>query len=212
VGDDYAELFGGIYAERKWYNGSGSGSQPANTEEYRHFLQDYLKINDIKSAVDVGCGDWKFSWLVQWPEDFSYLGIDVVDRVIRINRHDWTDWGVADIRFECADVLEMTELPPADLVLVKDIFQHWPNGAIRHLGSLLAGRRALITYDTMRLDISPAPAADPAPPVNADIPAGAWRPLALEEPPFGWPVKEQLTYVAPSLKYGYYKTVVELRP
>lgn len=210
--EDMGEVFTAIYRAQQWYNGSGSGSQPANTTDYRDFLVKYIREHELTSAVDVGCGDWKFSWLVEWPEDFRYIGIDVVEKVIRINRHDWIDWGVADIQFVAADVMMMDELPPADLVIVKDVIQHWPNEAIRHLGRLLAGRRALITYDTMRLPVDPGAPMDYPPTVNQDIPPGAWHPLALEFEPFGWPVTQVMAYVAPSLKFGYYKTVVEMRP
>jgi hypothetical protein len=201
-----AEAFEGIYKGARWYNGSGSGSQPANTEAYRRFLEGYIAEHDITSAVDIGCGDWKFSWLVDWPEDFAYLGIDVVDRLIRINRHDWTDWGVADIKFLTADVLAMDSLPPADLVIVKDICQHWPNDAIQYLGHLLAGRRALITHE------ADAPYMVGQPGINADIEPGGYRPVDLRAAPFGWPVREVFEYTARSPGRALVKTVMELRP
>jgi hypothetical protein len=195
-----ADIFTAIYEGGRWYNGSGSGSQPANTCEYRAFLESYIKEHDITSAVDVGCGDWKFSWLVQWPEDFSYLGLDVVDKVIRVNRHDWTDWGVADIRFATADVLAMDELPAADLVLVKDVCQHWPNVAVHHLGRLLAGRRALITHEVGIPGMAP----------NQDIPAGGYRPVDLNWAPFQWPVKPVFQYVSHSPGRALTKIVMEM--
>ena len=200
MAEGMAEVFTAAYEGHRWHNGSGSGSQPANTAEYREFLAGYLVRHGIESAVDVGCGDWKFSWLVAWPEDFSYLGIDVVERVIRINRHDWTDWGVADIRFMAADVMEMDELPPADLVIVKDVLQHWPNQAIHHLGRLLAGRRALITNERA------------GPGVNRDIPAGEYRPVDLELSPFRWGGRAAFTYVSRSPGRELIKTVWEMTP
>lgn len=196
-----AEVFGAIYESGRWHNGSGSGSQPANTEDYRAFLARYIKEHDITSAVDVGCGDWKFSWLVEWPEEFGYLGIDVVEKIIRINRHDWTDWGVADIQFMAADVMAMDELPPAGLVLVKDVLQHWPNGAIHHLGRLLAGRRALITQESMG-----------GFELNQDIAPGECRPVNLQAEPFCWGVEARLTYVSRSPGRELLKTIWEMKP
>jgi SAM-dependent methyltransferase len=196
-----AEVFTAIYEAGQWHNGSGSGSQPANTGDYRDFLAKYIHENELTSAVDVGCGDWKFSWLVTWPEDFAYLGIDVVEQIIRINRHDWTDWGVADIQFMAADVMAMDELPPADLVIVKDVIQHWPNDAIHHLGRLLAGRRALITQESMG-----------GFELNQDIPPGGCRPVNLQLEPFCWGVGARLTYLSKSPGRDLLKTVWEMKP
>ena len=200
MAEGMAEVFTAIYEGHHWHNGSGSGSQPANTEEYRRWLVKYLADNDITSAVDVGCGDWKFSWLIEWPEDFEYLGIDVVERVVRINRNDWTDWGVADIRFLTADVMGMDELPPADLVIVKDVLQHWPNQAIHHLGRLIAGRRALVIQEGDGLG------------VNSDIPAGGYRPVDLSLEPFRWTDRPVFSYVSRSPGRDLRKLVWEMGP
>ncbi|MBI4414995.1 MAG: SAM-dependent methyltransferase, partial [Candidatus Kerfeldbacteria bacterium] len=53
-------IFEKIYKDKVWYKGSGSGSLPENTTTYRDFLQKYIKQNNIKSILDLGCGDWQF--------------------------------------------------------------------------------------------------------------------------------------------------------
>jgi len=46
--------------------GTGFGSLPWTTESYRRLLQDFLACRAIRSVVDVGCGDWQFSRLIDW--------------------------------------------------------------------------------------------------------------------------------------------------
>jgi hypothetical protein len=65
-----------IYAANIWGHGSGGGSSPINTRGYRRFLQNFLRKNNIKSVVDLGCGDWQFSHLIDW-KGIRYSGFDV---------------------------------------------------------------------------------------------------------------------------------------
>ena len=72
-----------IYDENLWGNGSGPGSSPANTVEYRAFLARFLGSNAIRTVTDLGCGDWQFSKLLDWSA-VNYTGIDVVEAVVEL--------------------------------------------------------------------------------------------------------------------------------
>ena len=175
--DTMHDAFARAYKDARWHNGSGSGSSPANTRAYRKFLARYMADRAIRSVLDIGCGDWQSSRLVDWT-GIDYLGVDVVPELVLRNsvlfeRHN--------IAFRTGDVLNGWDLPDADLVLCKDVLQHWPNAAVYELIEIrLAGRRALLTYDLGRQ--------------WADIEPGGYRPLDLTRPPFSWPVHEVLRY------------------
>ena len=77
-----------IYKNKTWFEGSGSGSFPENTEQYRALLQQYISKYGVKSVIDIGCGDWKFSKLMDWS-GITYLGLDVVDDVMQSNRETY---------------------------------------------------------------------------------------------------------------------------
>jgi SAM-dependent methyltransferase len=191
------DAFARAYKDGQWHHGSGSGSSPANTAAYRAFLAAYLRDNRVRSVLDIGCGDWQFSKLIDWA-GIAYTGIDVVPLLIARNRILYEQpW----VRFEYADALDGQSLPSADLILVKDLFQHWPDSAIRELGRRLAGRRALLTYDLNGNS-------------HTDIDPGGYRPLDLAAAPFGWPVCERLRYesVSHEGRVRRVKVVMELEP
>lgn len=158
---EMADAFARAYKDGQWHQGSGSGSSPANTLLYRQFLAGYMRKYQIRSVLDLGCGDWRVGKLIDWS-GVHYHGYDVVPELIMANA---IAYGKGWVQFTCADILDVP-LPPADLVLCKDLLQHWPDAAISDLISRLSGRRALITYDHSNA-------------VLTNIPAGGYRPLDL---------------------------------
>jgi SAM-dependent methyltransferase len=165
--------FARAYEQAAWTGGSGPGSGEAETAVWRPFLQRYLAVNDIWSVLDLGCGDWQSTRLIDWSGT-AYHGIDVVPAVIAANREKHAGPGIT---FRCADITTCP-LPAADLVIVKEVLQHWPTAAIAAFRKRLSWRRALIVNDY-----------DPAL-GNPDIAAGGYRPLDLAAAPFNWPVTE----------------------
>jgi hypothetical protein len=132
----------------------------------------------------VGCGDWSFSRSIEWGMA-TYVGIDVVPNVVaRLNRDHATD----RVLFIHGDATRMT-VPAADLLVVKDVLQHWPNQKILDfLGGLRRFRYVLLTNDRPRLYrrtgwrvFSRWAEIDTA---NADVPVGGYRPVRLREEPF----------------------------
>jgi SAM-dependent methyltransferase len=198
AGASMGEAFALAYKTGQWHHGSGSGSSPANTRAYRAFLARFMRANQVRSVLDIGCGDWQFSRLIDWT-GIAYTGLDVVPAVLERN---WTRYWKPGIRFECGDVLNGWHLPAADLVLVKDLLQHWPDTAVRELGRRLAGRRALLTYDLRHGG------------EHQDTVPGGYRPLDLARPPFSWSVAERLRYTAVSHqgRVRRVKVVMELAP
>lgn len=171
-------VFSEIYEKKVWYSGSGSGSAPENTVPYRDLLQSYLAEHRIKSVLDIGCGDWQFSCYMDW-QGASYVGLDVVSSVIEANQYDWSD---QNIRFEVADIAA-DPLPPADLVLIKDVLQHWPTADIKAFLPKLAGYKHVLITNTVHGNR-----------LNEDIAVGEARPIDLTAPPFECAGHELLRY------------------
>jgi SAM-dependent methyltransferase len=172
--DEARGVFRQIYASDHWKGGSGEGSEVAVTEAYRRVLAAVLRGRDVETVVDAGCGDWQFSRLVDWSAT-RYRGFDIVPEVVEANR---SAFGSEDVRFDVADI-RTEELPDADLLICKDVLQHWDQLSIcaflaRHLGRY---RYALVTNDVASVHVGPEA-------LNRDIPIGHWRTLDLEREPF----------------------------
>lgn len=118
----HKEIFTDIYNKNVW-GGSGGGSSPENTVEYRKLLQKFLKDKNIKSVIDFGCGDWSFSHMIDWS-GIEYNGLDAVSSVIDSNRIKHTK---SNVHFYVwADHTSIG----GDLLILKDVLQHWSNDQI----------------------------------------------------------------------------------
>jgi SAM-dependent methyltransferase len=164
-----------IYASDHWKSGSGEGSEVAATEPYRRVLASVLGARDVRTVVDAGCGDWQFSRLVDWSGK-RYLGVDIVPELITNNRRSFAREG---IEFTAADI-RTQKMPKADLLVCKDVLQHWDVQSIQAFlaRNLRRYRYALITNDVASVHMT-------AGMLNGEIPLGHWRPVDLERPVFG---------------------------
>lgn len=175
------------YAERHWGSDkhskgtSGVGSTLEFTKLYRVFLQDFLAAHAIRSVVDAGCGTWDFSQSIDWT-GIDYLGLDVVASVIESNQRRF---GAANVRFAVADIVR-DELPPADLLLVKDVLQHLSHADItRFLEQLPRYRHVLIVNDVRPGSLTAE---------LKDISTGGYRPIDPTRPPHSLPGTKVLAW------------------
>lgn len=172
--------FSEIYEKNEWLHGSGEGSLELHTRGYRKFLEEFVRRNHVSSIVDMGCGDWQSSRFINWG-DAKYQGYDVVPAVIDSNRDRFAATTVSFTLYSGRP----SELPPADLLIAKDILQHLPDRTIFELLPHLSRYRyALITND-----VDPAKLT-----VNADIAAGEHRYLDLRLPPFNLDAREVFSF------------------
>ena len=169
------EVFQGIYDSSGWgKGGSGQGSRLDVTQVYRDVVSCLIGSADVRSVVDAGCGDWEFAQLIDWSS-VTYLGLDVVPSVIESNQNQFSS---SKTRFECVDLGHAT-LPRADLLLCKDVLQHWPLEAVH---GFLRRLRMRFRYILLTNDVNSIHCADEL--LNGQIPLGSWRTLNLEKPPF----------------------------
>jgi SAM-dependent methyltransferase len=167
--------FNRIYADGTWGKDatgrgvSGSGSSLEITQEYRAYLEDFLKTHAVKSVVDAGSGDWTFSSAVDWG-DASYLGIDIASDVIEAVRKKHER---GKIRFQVGDITD--ELPAADLLISKDVLQHLSNELVHKFikNNLEKGKYKWVLLTNDRGN------------GNLDVESGGYRAIDLAAPPFG---------------------------
>lgn len=181
-GSDRATLsqaFTRIYDEDLWTNGSGPGSRPDNTIEYRAYVERFMVENAPTSVTDLGCGDWQFSRLIDWTGR-AYTGLDVVERVVAANVERFS---TPDIQFRLS--AGPGDLPGGDLLLCKEVLQHLPNALV---ASYLQAIRRRYRLALITNAIAPESQA------NREIEAGDWRPLRLDQPPFSAPGAVVFTY------------------
>ena len=174
-----SEAFTRVYEGSRWHNGSGPGSDPESTGLWREFLTAYMRGAGVRSVLDLGCGDWQHSKLIDW-EGIAYHGIDVVQDVVDANTERY---GRAGVTFQCADITSCP-LPGADLIICKEVLQHWPLADIVNFRRrVMWRRRVLIVNDCLPLV------------ANVDIEPGGYRPLDFTEPPLkSWNVTELLRW------------------
>lgn len=159
-----------VYATNEWGKGSGEGSAPKHTRGYVQFLQQFLKDQQIKSVVDMGCGDWQFSRFIDWT-GIEYHGFDLVQSVIETNQRRFARPNVRFTRYAG----DFGELPGAELLIAKDVLQHLSRENIeRFLPHIRRYRHCLLTNC-----VNPH-----GPTVNRDIQDGEFRYLDLRLEPY----------------------------
>lgn len=178
-------VFDEIYASSYWGLGSGGGSTIQAALPYKNFLERFLRDYRILSIVDLGCGDWQFSRLINFA-NASYIGFDVAESVVSANHHKYSS---ATISFQHFTSYE--DLPQADLLICKDVLQHLSNEEVQKALSILPKYKfALITNDIVNMSMLGAllwkmrhPSS--APLINREIKIGDYRPLDPTREPFG---------------------------
>tara|TARA_R110002126_G_scaffold75814_1_gene189203 strand:+ start:949 stop:1617 length:669 start_codon:yes stop_codon:yes gene_type:complete len=131
--NDSETIFTKIYDKHIWgkNKGSGKGSSILYNKKYITFLEQIIHHpnNNIKKIVDIGCGDWQFSKIINF-KDKSYLGIDCVKNIIDTNN---TLYKSDNITFQHLDIHKLVSLQTiqnADLIIIKDVLQHWDDHQI----------------------------------------------------------------------------------
>lgn len=132
---DHKEAFTKVYEtcawgdnkEREYKGSSGEGSSiEYNLTSYIPFIRAFFKIKGIKSVVDVGCGDWRCGDLIYRQDPIDYTGVDAYEALIKRNSETWKQH-----KWMCLDGFkERASLPSADLLILKDVIQHWKTAEI----------------------------------------------------------------------------------
>ena len=126
-----AEAFRRIYHTKAWGdNGepffSGAGSRGQVAELYCDFVIQFIRENQVRSVVDLGCGDFFVGRRIVEATGICYTGLDVVPELIEHHKNMVED---PRANFLCVDITRES-LPSADLCLIRQVLQHLSNPEI----------------------------------------------------------------------------------
>ncbi len=172
---DAEKIFTRIYARNSWHNAeskSGPGSTVGRTDLLRSRLSELVSELEVRSLLDVPCGDFNWMRLTELP-GVEYVGADVVPEMVRANT---LAYGSPGRKFVHLDMLR-SPLPKVDLVLCRDGLVHFSFSDIaRALRAIKESRSAYLLATTFTACSR-----------NTDVPTGDWRPLNLDLAPFRFP-------------------------
>lgn len=99
--------------------GSGVGSRGPVAVQKRALIQGLIDRLDIRTIIDVGCGDIEI--VQQLDYDGDYLGVDIAEAIVERNRRLMPAW-----RFEHGDFVSLASVSDvsADLVMCFDVLIH----------------------------------------------------------------------------------------
>lgn len=164
------EIFNEIYRHNIWYFGSGTGSVYWLNKPFVVFINNFiLSHKDIKTVVDIGCGDWQLGRHF-YLDKLRYIGCDVSDEVLNKVKRRYSSKRVT---FKRLDVVT-DSLPDGDLAIIKDVLQHLSFGDIKRVLSKLKRYKYVIIGNGILEEKF----------INKDIKNGKFRPLDITKPPF----------------------------
>jgi len=182
-------IFETIYRQNGWggtESPSGRGSTLEETVAIRQALPKLVTSFNIRSMLDIPCGD--VHWMSQVRMKLNpYIGADVVADLVASCADRWPSNDDTVREFLRLDLI-VHRLPSVDLVFCRDCLVHLSFANIRSAIANIkrSGSTFLLTTTY------------PGRP-NSDIATGEWRPIDLQAMPFGFPpplvlVNEQAAY------------------
>ncbi len=165
------DIFAGIYRNNGWsgrQSRSGTGSDLEETEIISKELPKTLELYDVKSMLDIPCGDFHWMRQVELPKDFKYIGADIVPDIINDIKYNHKQDKRLD--FKVLNIIE-DELPQVDLIFVRDCLGHLSNANVEKAVANIkrAKPKYLMATHWSKLII------------NSDIEDGSWRPINMNE-------------------------------
>ena len=168
------KTFEKIYDSNFWgskESKSGPDSQLKNTENIRKKLPEIFEKYNIKSVLDVPCGD--YNWMKNVKKDgIKYIGGDIVPKIIAENNKKYKD---DNTQFRKLDITK-DKLPKSDMIICRDCFQHLSDENVKKAIENFKNSGStylLVTNYPWTLE-------------NWDIKDGDFRPLNLCEEPFNF--------------------------
>lgn len=183
-------IFDEIYAKNGWGGSgvySGPGSEEVNSRAYEELVAAYALEHGVRSIVDIGCGDFQVSRriLARLPDSVSYRGLDVSRIAVERNTALFANDRISFAQCDAAK----DDLPPADLVLMREVLQHLSDRDIQAILPKLRRYPHAIVSNTRRKGATPRNADQPS---GASSRAGISGGLWLELPPFNQAIEQLL--------------------
>ncbi len=169
------EIFTQIYEKNKWGDDetrSGKGSNLDRTEQLRQKLPGVLAQLNVRTLLDIPCGDYYWMKQIDLAVDL-YIGADIVASLVQENS---LHYGNQHRQFRQLDLLH-DKLPQADAILCRECLGHLSFEDIILAISNIKASSAVFLLTTHFSELRR----------NSDIVTGKHLPLNLQLPPFGWP-------------------------
>ena len=152
---------------------SGPGSIPGTipTQTVVENLRIFISNNNIKSILDIPCGD--FSWIQDLikSEKLNYTGWDIVSDIIQYNKRKYSS---ENINFFFKDIVNENNFGNCDLIFSRDFFIHMNIDDIKKILNNIKKSSAKFLACSNNSDVS----------INKDILVGQHRKVNLSIEPF----------------------------
>ena len=136
-------IFTSIYKSAHWNQGenklqkefisiSGHGSN-LYTNQFYNLISNFTKALDIhkmNSILDMPCGDALWIKEIFTKKNINYLGVDIVEKLIKSNN---TLYENDKVKFLNRDIVDFSTEIPFDLVFMRDFFIHINNSDIKKI-------------------------------------------------------------------------------
>ncbi len=167
--------FTNIFLKNGWGDNSsisGTGSNLEATEVIRVFIDKLVKDYNIKTVLDIPCGDFYWMKSVNF-NGVKYIGADIVKPLIDNNKEKY---GNLDKVFCQLDLIK-DELAKVDLVICRDCLVHLSNEDIKKsIVNIVKSKSKYLLTTTFPEHME-----------NKDIITGRWRAINLNMIPFNFP-------------------------
>tara|TARA_B100000795_G_C22741622_1_gene415598 strand:+ start:337 stop:1050 length:714 start_codon:yes stop_codon:yes gene_type:complete len=203
-------VFTSIYKSAHWNQGenklskehisiSGHGSN-LNTKQFYNLISNFtnaLNIYEIKSILDMPCGDALWIKEIFKKKDINYLGVDIVEDLINSNKELYEN---DNIKFINSDIIDFSTEKKFDLVFMRDFFIHIDNSDIKKVINNLKKMNikyfAFTNYETES---------------NVDVTTGKHRKINMQLEPFklGSPIYSFNDYEKDKFIHFYEKSALK---
>jgi hypothetical protein len=181
---DVADAFSEIYRTKLWGGPegqdffSGGGSGLLFSKPYVDRVVGFIADHQIRTFVDLGCGDFQVGRQVCAASGVRYVGVDVVPDLIAYNQ---SHFGGPLIEFRRANLIE-DELPDGEFCVIRQVLQHLSNAQIHRV--LEKCKKYRYVWVTEGVYVGPGSRPNLDIPHGPDIRATFNSGLFLDLPPF----------------------------
>lgn len=167
------EIFTKIYKTNYWRSKesfSGPGAELRQTVVIRKELPILFKDFNIKTMLDIPCGDFNWMKEVDFTLLTQYIGADIVSELICLNI---TKYGNDKRKFIELDITK-DNLPVSDLIFCRDCFVHLSfDDIFRSINNIKCSKSKFLLTTIFNRESK-----------NINTHNVKWRPINLEIPPF----------------------------
>jgi len=191
------DIFTNYYKNNSWSGKesvSGPGSDYEQTKYLIPELEIMLKSLNIKTMLDIPCGD--FNWMKRVDLDkISYHGADIVEPLIEKNKRKYES---NNIKFSILDLVN-DDLPKVDLIMVRDCLVHLPTKDVfKALNNIKNSKSKYLLTTNFLWNHQEA---------NQEISVGQWRRINLQKSPYSFKYPERIIIEGNVQSYDRDKTM-----